>query len=389
MNETTDSLAAAVATRFERETVPFLAALVEQPSCSREPEDVEAAARLLDARALGLGWRVQRVPDPEGVVADHRVFSPPSLSADAPALVLVGHVDTVFPRSVGFFGFSRDGDLARGPGVLDMKSGLASMFAALEALREARPDRFAELAVRIVVVSDEEIGSRSSRALYESLAPSSSGALVFEAGRAEDALVIARKGVGSFRLTARGRGAHAGLAHAEGANAIEALAHGVLAVQRLTDYERGVTVNVGLIEGGTSSNTVPEHAECTVDCRYIEPADGPALERALRACLPEEPVPGTSLELSGSLHRPPMVETPASRALLERYATHARSAGLGAGVAPLQGGGSDANLLSAAGVPCIDGLGPAGRGVHRTDEQCSLESLRRRVLALALMLAEE
>lgn len=196
-----DAIEASVNARFEAEQVPFLAALVGQPSCSREPEDVEAAARLLDARAVALGLTTRRVPDPEGRYADHRVYATEA-TGERPSLALVGHVDTVFPRSLGFFGFERDGDTAHGPGVLDMKSGLSSVFFALEAVREVVGLDFP---LRVVINSDEEVGSPSSHGLFDELAPSLTAALVFEAGRARDEIVTCRKGTGSFEIVARDR----------------------------------------------------------------------------------------------------------------------------------------------------------------------------------------
>lgn len=385
------ALTAAVEERFEREQVPFLRELVEQPSCTREPEDVEAAARIVDARAHALGLVQHTHVDPDGRVAGHRVYETPAVEGRTRCLALVGHVDTVFPRSLGFFGFTRDEDVARGPGVLDMKSGLSAMLFALEAIRGSAPEVWARLPVRVIVVSDEEIGSPSSSRLYTKLAPLVSEALVFECGRAEDGIVTARKGGGRYEIEATGRGAHAGLHHEEGLNAIAALAHVIEPIEALTDYARGVTLNVGLIEGGTSTNTVPERARLEVDGRVIEPADAVETDRRIRALvaglqLPER-LKGATLRIEGGFHRPPMVATDESRALMRRYAAEAEAVGLGAPEAPLQGGGSDANLLAAAGVPCIDGLGPWGQGAHRTSEWCSLSSLRRRTEALARFLA--
>lgn len=372
--------------RFEREQVPLLARLVEAPSCSREPADVEAAAAILDEAAERMGLHVERVADAAGRYADHRIYETPAARAAARAVALVGHVDTVFPRAAGFFGFERDGDVARGPGVLDMKSGLSAILVALSV-----QDDLAALPVRVIVASDEEVGSPSSAALYEALAPRTSAALVFEHGRAEDAIITARKGTASFSIRARGRAAHAGLAHADGVNAIAALAVVIARIEALTDYARGLTFNVGLVEGGTSVNTVPEHATCQVDARYAAEGDAAALEAGLRGAV-SEPLPGrlgeAALTLEGRVNRPAMVPTDASRALMARYATHARAVGLGGGEAPLQGGGSDANLLAQHGVPCIDGLGPAGSGAHQRSERCSLSSLLLRTRALARFLAD-
>ena len=374
-----------VTAAFEPDQVPFLGRLVDAASCTREPEDVEAAARILDDEATRLGLRVERVPDPDGVYADHRVYETEA-AVGRRCAALVGHIDTVFPRSLGFLGFRREGDDAFGPGVLDMKSGLSSIFFALR----ATPD-LDSLPIRVIVTSDEEVGSPSSAPLFARLAPLTSAALVFEAGRAEDAIITSRKGVGGFRIEAEGRAAHAGLAHDQGVNAIAALAVAVGRIEALTDYARGITLNVGLVEGGTSTNTVPAHAHAEVDARYVRPEDRDTIESALTEAL-AAPLPGrlgdARLTLSGRFHRPAMVPTDDNRALLARYATHAAAAGLGSAEAPLQGGGSDANLLAAHGVPCVDGLGPAGSGVHRVDERCSLPSLRARTIALANFVAE-
>lgn len=389
----------AVRDGFERDQVPFFARLVEQPSCTREPEDVEVAASLLDARASELGLAIEHHPDPTARHAAHRVFRTPATSADDAAIALVGHVDTVFPRALGFSGFRREGDLVHGPGVLDMKSGLSSIFAALGALRAAAPGAYASLRARVVIVTDEEVGSPSSRALFASLAPRTTAALVFEAGRTADRIVTRRKGGGLWTLTAHGRAAHAGNAHAAGVNAIHALALVVPKLEALTDYARGLTVSVGLFDGGTAKNTVPERAELGLDARFETGRDAAELEARLRAIaaapfegldgVPEKLRAHARLELSGGVTRPPMEATDATQALRARYEAVATECGLGAGEAPLQGGGSDANLLAAAGVPCIDGLGPSGADFHQTTERASLSSLARRTEALALFLLDE
>lgn len=386
------ALVAAVAADFETWQVPWLTALVETPSHTWAPADVEQAARMLDAEAEALGLHTTRVPDPEGRFAAHRVYASPAAAKGAPGLALIGHIDTVFPRSMGFLRFERDGQIARGPGVLDMKSGLTAMFGALRALRAVDPDAYAALPIRLVVVSDEEVGSPSSRSMWTELAPLITAGLVFEAGRDGDRVVVARKGSAECRITTHGRAAHAGNHHADGINAIHALALLVPQVEALTDYDAGTTVNVGLIEGGTARNTIPDRAQCTIDARFVTAEASARLLEGLEAlseagALPER-LRAARIEVDAAVKRPPMETTPAMKALAERYGGHARAVGLAAGPAPLQGGGSDANLLAAAGVPCIDGLGPYGKHFHRRDEWCDLDSLRRRTQALATFLAE-
>lgn len=377
---------------FATEQVPWLARLVEAPSHTLARDDVEAAFAILD-ETLGqeLGLDLERHPDPEGRFADHRVYATAAARGEVRSLVLVGHIDTVFPRSTGFSRFTVEGDVMRGPGVIDMKGGLSVGVFALRALRRVLgAERFSALPLRFVVVSDEEVGSPSSAAVFTALAPRASGALVLEAARAGDAIITMRKGTGAFTVEAHGRAAHAGNAHARGQNAIHALCRLVPRIEALTDYGRGITLNVGLIEGGTSRNTVPAYARCELDLRVETAADARQVIEALEAMIAEplpEALAEVQLTLTGGLQRPPMEATAESQALRARYEAVAVKVGLGSGEAPRQGGGSDANLLAALGVPCIDGLGPWGTGFHSLDEHGSLDSLRRHTQALAHLLA--
>ena len=189
-------------------------------------------------------------------------------------------------------------------------------------------------------------------------------ALVLEAGRKGDAIITARKGTGSVRAVATGVAGHAGNAHREGKNAIWALARFIDRAQALTDYQRGVTVNVGKVSGGHSKNTVPDHAEALVDYRFETIADGAATRAALgdAAERAAESVPGTSLVLEDGAGRLPLERSDENLALYREYAACAKAAGRGAGEAPRLGGGSDASPTSAMGNPSIDGLGPRGTG---------------------------
>ncbi|MFZ9886217.1 MAG: M20/M25/M40 family metallo-hydrolase [Myxococcota bacterium] len=396
-----EDLYAAVDEIFEIEQVALLETLVNAPSHTGAKDDVEEAAKLLDEAAARVGLRRRLISDPTGRFADHRVYSTPATSDVDHALALVGHIDTVFPRSLGFLHFRREGDTVFGPGTLDMKSGLTEILFALAALRRARPLEFDRLKARFVCVSDEEVGSPSSASeVYAGLADRTSAALVFEAGRDEDRIVTARKGAAMYTVTARGRAAHAGNKHHEGANAIHALALVIPQIEGLTDYASGLTANVGLVEGGTAKNTVPDTARCVVDVRFERLVDVERVQaffNALRenpfASVPphlrHERLTEVRFEVQGVVSRPPMEASEATQRLRRRYETHAGAAGLRCGEAPLQGGGSDANLLAARGVPVIDGLGPAGKHFHKVEEHSSLDSLCRRTKALACFLAEE
>lgn len=310
---------------------------------------------------------------------DHLVWR--TAAAGAPIL-LVGHHDTVFPPG-HFEGWREGGDgRAVGPGALDMKGGLAVIWGALQALDAV--GALARLPLAVVCVSDEEVGSPDSRPHLERLARGAACALVFESGRAGDAIVTRRRGTGAVVATASGRAAHAGNAHRDGANAIWALARFIDAAQTLTDYGRGRTVNVGLVGGGTSKNTVPDRAECTLDLRFETSEDARALVDGLHAAAAAaaQAVPGTSIALSGGPRRLPLERTEATAALYAEYAACQRAAGLGDAESPLVGGGSDANTVGAVGVPAIDGLGPRGAGFHTTSEWVDLASFAPKAEAL-------
>ncbi len=338
----------------------------------------EVGAMLRDAFALPSLTGVT-IAGGEGF-GDHLIWR---TSASGKPIVLVGHHDTVFPPG-HFEGWREDGNRAVGPGALDMKGGLSVIRCALAALEDV--GMLAQLPVAVVCVADEEVGSPSSRPHLEAIARDAACALVFESGRAGDAIITRRRGVGAMTVTARGKAAHAGNNHKDGGNAIWALAKFVDAAQQLTDYARGCTVNVGMFRGGTSKNTVPEHAECMLDLRYETVGDATALVDQLRAAAAATGVAGVALDVSGGTNRLPLERTVASAALRDEYAACARAEGLGDGEAALLGGGSDANTIGPLGVPVIDGLGPRGAGFHTTSEYVELDTFAPKTRALVRFL---
>jgi glutamate carboxypeptidase len=313
---------------------------------------------------------------------EHLVWRTP---APGGPILLVGHHDTVFPPG-HFEGWREEAGRATGPGALDMKGGLAVIRTALAALEDV--GALARLPIRVVCVSDEEVGSPTSGPHLRELATGAACALVFESGRANDMIITRRKGVGAMTVIAHGKAAHAGNNHIDGANAIWALSRFVDAAQKLTDYARGVTVNVGQFSGGTSKNTVPERAECKLDLRYQTVADAEMLVEALKtaAIAAQAAVKGVTLELQGGINRLPLERTDASAKLRDEYGACARASGLGDGEAPLLGGGSDANTIAPLGVPAIDGLGPRGAGFHTTTEYVELETFVPKTEALVRFL---
>lgn len=356
----------------------LLRALVEESSYTADRAGVDGAGAVLRAS----------VPLPCRVVAGERygahLFFDGGRAAGGAGVVLVGHHDTVFPREV-FAGYRAEGDVARGPGVLDMKGGLVVMTFALRALREAGVlDR---VPLTMVSVADEEVGSPESAPHLEAIARGATVALVFEAGRAGDAIVTRRKGTMAMTARAAGRAAHAGNAHAQGASAIRAMARFIEAAEARTDYDRGLTVNVGTVRGGTSKNTVPAACEAELDARFERADAAAALEAFLRDTARTPLVAGVSMTLEGGVARWPLERTDDSARWTERYGACQLAAGLSAGEAPLQGGGSDASTTARAGVPSIDGLGPRGAGFHTTDERVELDSLVPKCEALVRFLA--
>ncbi len=317
---------------------------------------------------------------------DHFIWrTPAAAAAGARPIVLVGHHDTVFPPG-HFEGWKEADGRAIGPGALDMKGGLAVIRAALAALDEVGV--LAALPIAVISVSDEEIGSPSSTPHLIELARPAQCALVFESGRAGDAIITRRRGVGAMTVVAHGVAAHAGNNHKDGANAIWALSRFVDAAQRLSDYSRGRTVNVGTFTGGTSKNTVPDRAECVLDLRYETVADAELLVGELRAAAEAAAagVAGARIETTGGIRRLPLERTAASAALRDEYAACARAAGLGDGEAALLGGGSDANTIAPLGVPAIDGLGPRGAGFHTQNEYVELATFAPKAEALVRFL---
>lgn len=356
----------------------LLERLVRQSSFSQDPPGVNAVVAMLDQELRRIGLKTERIRSPR--FGDHLYFESPG---QGPLTFLLGHTDTVHPRRA-FEGFELAGEAAKGPGVFDMKGGLVVMLFALEAL--ARAALLRHVPVRGLIVSDEEVGSPDSQPHLRLRAQGAACALGFEPGRQGDAIVTRRKGVASLQAVARGVAAHAGNDHAQGKNAVWALARFVDRAQALTDYARGLTVNVGVFQGGTTRNTIPDLARADLDVRYVTAEDGERLYNALEGAAALAAVDGTHIELVKSAWRNPMARSDASAELAREFGQCQEESGLGSGEAPLSGGGSDACTTSDMGIPSIDGLGPRGSGFHTLEERVDLASLVPKALALARFL---
>lgn len=354
-----------------------LEALVKVNSYSQNPEGGREVGRLLQQLFALDGLSCEVVKSER--FADHLVFR--SAGDGRAPVALIGHLDTVFPPG-HFEGYRVDGELRRGPGVLDMKGGLVVIAWALKAA--AQTVGLSKLPpLRLVIVADEEVGSPEGAPLLRRVVADAQAALVFESGRANDAIVTARKGTGSLTVRATGKAAHAGNNYTDGANAIWALSRFIDRAQQLTDLPAGTTVNAGAVKGGTSKNTVPAEASAEFDLRFSTAKAREGLLADLQRLCAEAAVPGTSLALEVSTGRLPMERTDASGKLVEAYGACAKRHGLSADEAPRQGGGSDGNTTAALGIPTIDALGPRGKGFHTPDEYIEVGTLIPRAQALA------
>ena len=365
--------------RERRWIADLIRELVEAESPSTDRAPLEHCASIWAARAAAAGAEVSRVP--AVTTADHVLATWPG---DGSPVLLIGHFDTVWP--VGQIERmpirETDGRLF-GPGIFDMKAGLAIALLAVRALVETR-DRGARPQVQFLATSDEEVGSPTSRVLIESLARASSAVLVLEPALATGAVKTSRKGVGEFEVTAHGVAAHAGVDPGAGASAIHELARQILALEALNDPTRGLSVNVGRVEGGTRSNVVAEQARAIVDVRVSRLADAPAIEARINDLTAHDP--RVRLEVRGAINRPPMERTAGVAALFELAREVARDIGF-----ELQegttGGASDGNFTAALGVATLDGLGATGDGAHALHEHVIVDDLPVRAALVAGLLA--
>jgi glutamate carboxypeptidase len=357
---------------FLIESVEALARL-ESPSTDKAA--VDRCGREIATRAASLGGRVERLPRSER--GDHLRIEFPGSGA---RVMLLGHFDTVW--DVGQIKrmpvVQHDGKL-HGPGVFDMKGGIA---VALLAMRAISTLHAAAPTVVMLWTTDEEVGSGTSREAIEEEARRSDAVLVLEPSLPGGAAKTSRKGCGDFDLTVRGVSAHAGIDPGKGASAIHELAHQITALEALQDLARGVSVNIGTISGGTRTNVVAELAHASVDVRVPTMEDAARIEGAVRGLKPR--LTGTSLELTGGFGRPPLERSPH---VIRLYETAREVAGeLGVELAEGgTGGGSDGNFTAALGVPTLDGLGPMGDGAHALHEHVLVADLTWRAAFLAAL----
>ena len=360
--------------------VQLLRALVETETPSTEPATQRAALDLLAERFRAIGFEVRHVVGRSS--GGHLYARPAVRERGAPVQLLVGHVDTVWPLgTLARMPFAEHDGQVRGPGIYDMKSGLVQIVAALDALDALGLDPPATPVV--FVNSDEEIGSADSERWIVQLARAADRAFVLEPSLGpEGRIKTARAGVGRFSVVVRGRGSHAGLAPEQGASAILELSHVVQALHNLNDYKAGVSVNVGMIEGGQRANVVAPEARAVVDVRVPTMGDARRIEAAILSI--EAITPGVAVEITGSVARPPLEPTPRNRRLWERAVEAGHLLGLDL-IEGTAGGGSDGNTTSRF-TATLDGLGAVGDGAHADHEFIELDGLDERAALLALLL---
>jgi glutamate carboxypeptidase len=355
--------------------------LVEVESPSDNKPAVDRLGALLAGRfeALGGHAKFHRTQN----FGDHLQVDFPGKDSGKPVLLL-GHLDTVYPMGTLVTMPCRiSGQKLFGPGSFDMKSGIAIMLHAIEALRTWHGDQLPR-PVTVLLVSDEEVGSDSSRRITENLAKKSQAVLVLEPSYGpKGAVKTARKGVGEYTLKVTGKAAHSGLDFEKGESAIVELARQIIEVAKFVDLKRGITLNAGTIQGGTRSNVIPAEASVVLDVRVARMKDAAVVDKKLRALKPFNRK--CKLQITGGVNRPPMERTPSVAALYKKAREIAQQLGWKLDEAAV-GGGSDGNFTAGLGIPTLDGLGGVGDGAHASHESILISELPRRTALLARLI---
>ncbi len=356
--------------------------LVQLESPSDNKAAVDACLAFAAAHALRLGGRVKLHPrrGRGNVIEAHFGPRPTRSRGDAQRILVLGHLDTVWPLgTLKIMPCHLGRGRLWGPGTLDMKAGVAMAFTAIQILIEANLLRREAV---LLLSGDEEIGSEASRPLIERLARQCGAVYVLEPAQGL-AYKTARKGIGGWRIEVQGVAAHAGVDFEKGANALRELARTIETVSGWTDLKRGLTVSVDVAGGGTKSNVVPAHAWAEVDVRIPGASDGPRIARRFHALRPADR--RCALTVTGGINRPPMERSRGTVRLFNKAQALARQIGFDLEEAST-GGGSDGNFTAALGIPTLDGMGAVGEGAHAAHESVLVTHLAPRTALLAGML---
>ena len=359
------------------EMLNLLEKLVNTESGSYFKQGIDAVGTVLSKEYESVGFDVHVHHQEER--GNNLVIRHPD--ATRPKVMIVAHMDTVFPRgTVEKRPFKMEGNYAYGPGVVDMKASLVSVLFAMKTLVERQDDAYKN--VEIVLNSDEEIGSRHSRPLIEQIGKEKEYALIMEAAGKDGSIVTQRKGGARYKIKVEGVPAHSGSEHEKGRSAIEEIAYKTIKLHEITDYKEGITVNVGLLKGGTSANTIAPVAEAEVDVRITKLEQIKEVERKMKEICSEPTIKGTKTKLAGQLNRPPMLKTKKSIKLIRLVQEIGEEMGIEIKEA-FRGGCSDGSFTSSMGIATVDGLGPIGGNGHRDDEYLDILSLPERTALLA------
>ncbi|MCO5093137.1 M20 family metallopeptidase [Bosea sp. (in: a-proteobacteria)] len=375
---------AAALARYSPETMlEGIRSWVEIESPSLNADLVNRMADKVEADARAAGARVERIPGRDGC-GDHVFVQSPWGEPDEKGILVLSHYDTVHPEGTlgSVLPFRVEGDLAYGPGISDMKGGAYLAFAALRELiaRGARTP----LPIRHLYVSDEEIGSLTSRARIEEEAGRAKYVLVTEPARDGGRCVTARKGTARFDITIHGRAAHAGSRHVHGRSAIKEMARQILDLEDMTDYDSGLTVNVGVVHGGTRPNVVAYECKAEVDMRVPNPAVAEAAVARLMNLKTYNP--DCTITVTGGLNRPPYEKLPGIAALYET--ARELASGYGFELGDVQTGGCSDGNFTASHAPTLDGLGVDGQGSsHSHSERLVVSTIPHRALLLERLMA--
>jgi glutamate carboxypeptidase len=366
----------------QRDIVGLIRELVECESPTDQPQAVNRFVDLLANRVEASN--VKRLPG--GRFGNHLrcEFRLAGAKPSGGQILVLAHSDTVWPlATLAQMPFRGEAGRLWGPGVLDMKSGIAFFIYAMRMLRALEIP--VERKIVLQVNSDEEEGSESSRYFTEEAARESAAVLVLEPGTGlKGKLKTARKGVGDYRVTVKGRAAHAGIDFETGASAVVELARQIQRIAGFTRLDQGITVNPGVISGGTRSNVIAAEARAEIDIRVARIKDAPALDKKFRALRPFDK--RCSIQVEGGLNRPPMERTPATRKLFQTARGFAQELGVKLEES-LSGGGSDGNFTAALGIPTLDGLGGVGEGAHAVNESILVDRIADRTALLAMLLS--
>jgi len=356
--------------------------LVIAESPSSDPAVHERARHVFMSALIELGYHVIEAGPAEG--PRHVYARPAQRRKNAATQLIIGHYDTVWPiGTVIERPFTVDGNIVRGPGVFDMKGGLAQLILAIKTMRELGLE--AAVLPVIFVNADEEIGSRTSTRYIRQLARIANRALVLEPALGDEgSLKTERKGIGRFTITVYGKAAHAGLDPGSGASAILELSHVIQTLFAMNDADKGISINVGTVDGGVQPNVIAPHSKAVVDVRVPTLSDGDRIEKLIHGLEPE--TPGVRLRIDGAIGRPSMESTPRNEILWSQALALAGDLGLDLTRAKV-GGGSDGNTTSQY-TATLDGLGPVGHGAHAKHEFLYIDkTLERAALLTMLMLA--